>query len=237
MGKAFEKQRKTTEDQCQKQVDALESLKTKEQAKAITYNDESLEQKEESYNKLFNEKLDEIRELSREIDFKNLNYKFTTKASSSINFIKFKGPFSLFKKIRDGEISLEMAEEDQENFKREFSQTKSGNPKHKCEMQLYTMRNVKNLYDSRQKIIDLFKNYSTIKSESIFRSEHGETKGKGLKIITPKQMLQRLLIALAQVKVSNISESLLNEVRQIVYSLCQSKQITKRVYNNIIKSI
>ena len=59
----------------------------------------------------------------------------------------------------------------------------------------------------------------------------------GLKILTPKQMLQRLPIALAQVKAGNNSESLLNEIRQIVYSLYQSKEITKKVYNNIIKSI
>ena len=64
-----------------------------------------------------------------------------------------------------------------------------------------------------------------------------QTKGTGLKILTPKPMLQWLSIALAQVKASNNSESLLNEIRQIVYSLYQSKQITKRVYNNIIESI
>ena len=63
------------------------------------------------------------------------------------------------------------------------------------------------------------------------------TKGTGIKILTPKQMLQRLPIALAQVKAGNNSESLLNEIRQIVYSLYQSKQITQKVYNNIIKSI
>ena len=57
------------------------------------------------------------------------------------------------------------------------------------------------------------------------------------KILTPKQMLQRLPIALALVKAGNNSESLSNEIRQIVYSLYQSKQITKKVYNNIIKSI
>ena len=50
-------------------------------------------------------------------------------------------------------------------------------------------------------------------------------------------MLQRLPIALAQVKADNNSESLLNEIRQIVYSLYQSKQITKRVYDHIIESI
>ena len=59
----------------------------------------------------------------------------------------------------------------------------------------------------------------------------------GLKILTPKQMLQRLPIALVQVKAGNNSENLLNEIKQIVYSLYQSKEITKKVYNNIIKSI
>ena len=50
-------------------------------------------------------------------------------------------------------------------------------------------------------------------------------------------MLQRLPIALAQVKAGNNSENLLNEIRQIVYSLYKSKQITKKVYNSLIKSI
>ena len=58
-----------------------------------------------------------------------------------------------------------------------------------------------------------------------------------LKILTPNQMLKRLPIALAQVKAGNNSESLLNEIRQIVYSLYRSKEITKKVYNNIINSI
>ena len=50
-------------------------------------------------------------------------------------------------------------------------------------------------------------------------------------------MLQRLSIALAQVKAGNNSESLLNEIRKIIYVLHQSKQITKKVCNNVIKSI
>ena len=50
-------------------------------------------------------------------------------------------------------------------------------------------------------------------------------------------MLQRLPIALAQVKAGDKLEKLLNEIRQIVYCLYQSKEITKKVYNNIIKSI
>ena len=92
-----------------------------------------------------------MQELRSKIDHKNLNFNFTRKANGSTSCIKHKGPFSIFKKIRDGDISLEMAEEDQEKFKREFSQIKSGNPKHKSKMQLYTIRNVKNIFMVRGK--------------------------------------------------------------------------------------
>ena len=64
-----------------------------------------------------------------------------------------------------------------------------------------------------------------------------EQEGTGLKILTPNQMLKRIPIALAQIKAANNSESLLNEIRQIFYSLYQSKEITKKVYNSIINSI
>ena len=60
-------------------------------------------------------------------------------------------------------------------------------------------------------------------------------KGKGLKIF--QQMLQRLPIDLAQAKAVNTSENLLDEIRQIIYSLYREKEITKKVYNNAINSI
>ena len=60
---------------------------------------------------------------------------------------------------------------------------------------------------------------------------------KGLKILTPKQMLQRLPVAIAQVKTVKNSKKLLNKIRQIVYSLYHSKKIIKKVYNSIIKTI
>ena len=89
------------------------------------------------------------------------------------------------------------------------------------------------LYKARNEAIKFYSDYSLIMSEGKVKA----TKGTGLKILTPKQMLQRLPIALAQVKAGNNSENLLNEIRQIVYSLYQSKEITKKVYNNIIQSI
>ena len=61
--------------------------------------------------------------------------------------------------------------------------------------------------------------------------------GKGLKILTPNQMLSRLLITLAQLKAGNDSEKLKNETRQLLYSLYRSKNMTKQVCNNLIKYI
>ena len=90
------------------------------------------------------------------------------------------------------------------------------------------------LYKARNKAIKFY-DYSLIMSK--VKTKAKATKRTGLKILTPKQMLQRLSIVLAQVTAENNSESLLNEIRQIVYALYQSKQITKKVYNNIITSI
>ena len=91
------------------------------------------------------------------------------------------------------------------------------------------------LYKARNEAIKFYDDYSSMMSEA--KAKAKATKGTGLKILTPKQMLQRLPIALAQVKAGINSEKLLTEIRQIVYSLYQSKQITKKVYSNIIKSV
>ena len=81
--------------------------------------------------------------------------------------------------------------------------------------------------------IKLNNDYAKIISEAKYKTKHGT----GLKILTPKQILQRLPIALAQVKTGNNSQNLLNEIKQIIYSLYQSKEITKKIYNNIINSL
>ena len=79
--------------------------------------------------------------------------------------------------------------------------------------------------------------YKAFQSGIFPRREELQQEGEGLKILTPNEMLKRLSIALAQIKAGYNSESLLNEIRQIVYSLYRSKEITKKVYNNIIKSL
>ena len=99
------------------------------------------------------------------------------------------------------------------------------------------INNLEKFYNSREEVINIFRDYIEMLSNANYDAKQNETSGTGLKVLTPKQVLQRLPIALAQVKAGNNSESLLNKIRQIFHSLYQSKQITKKVYNNIIKSM
>ena len=86
------------------------------------------------------------------------------------------------------------------------------------------LHNIEMLYKARNEAIKFYDDYSSMESEAKTKA----TKGKGLKILTLKQMLPRLPIALAQVKAGNKSESLLNEIRQL-FILCinQKKSLEK----------
>ena len=217
LGKAFEKQIKTIEDQGKKQVDALKVLEPKA-IESGSNNKPVITQ--EFYDKILEERMDEILKVSDKIDFDNLIYNFKGR-TSSINFGKFEGPMYIYGHIQNGDTTLQQVGKQHKGFKKELNEIKSGNPKYKSSSQLYIIENVKNLYNSRQKIIDLLNDNSRIRSEAIYKSKQNKTTGTELKILTPKQMFQRLPIALPQVKAGNNSESLLNEIRQIVYSLHQ----------------
>ena len=73
--------------------------------------------------------------------------------------------------------------------------------------------NFENFYISREEVINFFRDYIEMLSDANYDAKQNETKGKGLKRLTPKLMLQRLPIALEQVKAGNNSERLLNEIR------------------------
>ena len=137
----------------------------------------------------------------KKIDFHNLTYIFKGKTAPTI-FLGFKGPLHIFKSIYSGDIALEDVEKDQKNFKAELGCVKQGDPKDKSKEQFEVINNVINLYESREKVVQIFNNYPREKSRRIYESKQG----KGRKILTPKQMLQRLPIALVQIKAGNNSE-------------------------------
>ena len=67
-----------------------------------------------------------------------------------------------------------------------------------------------------------------------FNEQNQKQHGQGLNIVTPNQMLSRLPISLAQLKAGNNSEKLKNDIRQLLYSLCRSKKLTKKIYKSLI---
>ena len=87
--------------------------------------------------------------------------------------------------------------------------------------------NTNKLFQGRQKVLINFKN----------KEKPMKNSGTGIKILKPKQMLQSIPIALAQIQTSNTLENLPNETKQIVYSLYWAKEATTKVYNNMIKHI
>ena len=126
----------------------------------------------------------------------------------------------LFDAIKNFKIKFNEAKNKQDEFLNKLNNIKIGK---KTIEQKEKINNLVKFYNSREEVINFFMDYVEMLSAANYDSKQNETKGKGLKISIPKQMLERLAIALAQVKAGNNSESLLNEIRQIVYSLYQSK--------------
>ena len=85
---------------------------------------------------------------------------------------------------------------------------------------------------------EIEKPYNIVKVvKKILKFNKRNQEGKGLKILTPNQMLSRLPITLTQLKAGNNSEKPKNEIRQLLYSLYCSKNMTQQVYNNLMNYI
>ena len=145
--------------------------------------------------------------------------------TADIKFSEFDNVLDIIDKIQNGKTNLSNVENNQQKLKYYLGEEKKMKPKNidqKCKKN--TLYNSEMLYKARNKAIKFFDDHFSMMSDA----KHRATKGTGLEILTSKQMLQRLPIALAQVKAGNNSESLLNEIKKIVYSLYQSKHITKK---------
>ena len=230
LGKAIEKQIKTIKDQGEKQVVALESLKVPD--KKLTSIKDFM-QVENLNPEIINE-IKRIEEIEKKVDKNKMVYKGTNK---TYDFRNFKTIHTFGNDIRNNVISLDTANIEQANLlSYVYNFSKKTRPRNPAQRQLKAdiVDSITSLVQGREMVINAFKS-------GIFQVSKEEQEGTGvnkmLKILTPNQMLKRLPVALAQVKAGNNSESLLNEIRQIVYSLYRSKEITKKVYNNIINSI
>ena len=147
--------------------------------------------------------------------------------------------FRMFKTIRSfgddiysSKITINEADQEQSDLVEYIlnfnNKTRPKNKDDKKNKKKNIRNGAKNLYHGRELLINAFKS-------GLFPLK--STAGTVLKVLTSKQTLQRLPTALAQAEAGNNLESLLNGIRQIVYSSYQLKQINKKVCNNIIKSI
>ena len=100
--------------------------------------------------RLLNERLNKIQEISKKYGYNNLTYYFIDSRISLINFIKFKGPFVFFEEIKNGKYINKKSGRRTKTIKSNLGEITSGNPRHKEKYQLDTIKNAKNLYDSRQ---------------------------------------------------------------------------------------
>ena len=227
LGKDFEKQTKTIKDQGEKQIKAIQDNNKQLTIKNII--------PENILNDEAKKEMDKISKIEKTVDREKLVYEASEYEYSFQNFLTIR---AFGRDIYNGEITLKEADEDQVNLVNEIrnfrDKTKRRGERKKQEKE-DVLKNLYNFYEGREKVLNAF-------ASKIFPIK---TKGTGylkykpssFKILTPNQMLKRLPIVLAQIKAGNNSESLLNEIRQIAYSLYRSKEITKKVYNNIIKSI
>ena len=169
--------------------------------------------------------------MNNKIDYDNLEYVVYSN-KKIYNFSELADPLTFLDEIKKGKMSLEEAKIYQQNYLDYLNIIRKGN---KNAEQRKTLANMNILYNARNNAIKFIEDCGAMILEA--KKLAREQERTGLKILTPNQMLKRLPIALAQIKAGSNSESLLNEIRQIVYSLYRSKEITKKVYNNIINSI
>ena len=161
LGKAFEKQIKTIEDQGEKQVDALKDLKPISK---------------KMYAEILEKRSDEILKISRKVNYSHLVYDFKG-PTPSINFPIFGSPMYTYNQLRNREKKLQQVEEQKKYLKKDLNKIE----KHKSEKQSYKIKNVSDLYDTRQKIINLLNNNAKIRFEAIYKLKQHELKEQGLK--------------------------------------------------------
>ena len=147
--------------------------------------------------------------MNDKIDYNNLKY-VAVSSGDEYSFDKLDNPLVLVSDIKKGKVSLGKANNQQQNYYNYLNKIRRGN---------------KNA-NQKKSLSKFIEDYGSMILEE--KKLAKEQEGTGLKILTPNQMLKRLAIALAQIKAGNNSESLLNEIRQIAYSLDRSKEITKK---------
>ena len=180
--------------------------------------------------------LNEIKEIEKTVERKNLVYRTNEYTYSLTNF---RTTNTFVRYIYNGTIILKEADEDQSSLLFEFTNLKKKikrqNPEKK-QKKKDILKNLYALFDSRERVLDAFESkifpvkiegagFSNLASiaKASDRTRDKVSSHSNPEILTPIQMLQRLPIALAKLKAGSISENLLNQIRQTIYSIYRAK--------------
>ena len=210
MRKAFEKQIKTIEDQGEKQIKAIQDQGQVKTIKKYIYDNEDtplISKQKKIFNKLVDERLEEKTDLDEKVNCDDLIYRYKGRTTHA-KFDKFDNALDIIDKIRNDEASITDLKSKQTKFKSSLSDVKKAH-KNRTKEEEDTLYNIEMFYKARNEAIKFHDDYSSTMS----KTKRKAIKGTGLKILISKQMIQRLPIALAQVKAGNNSEDLLNEIR------------------------
>ena len=184
LGKDFEKQTKTIKDQGEKQIKAIQDKRPIKSIEKCTddINDSPIVLKEkETYNKPTEESFEKIN-LDKRVDIDKLVFEYKGNNPDE-DFSKFDNALDLINKIKDGEISLNEAKDDQTKLISDMGEIKKVQKKYLSKENREARINIENLYNARKAAIHFFDEYTSRASEARRQAK----KGTGLKILTHKQ--------------------------------------------------
>ena len=172
-----------------------------------------------------------MNELYDSVDYNNLNFEYVG-PTKDVSFYEYMDSKELFNAIENSQIKVSETKNKQNEFLNKLSTIEISKKTPEQKEVIKILKNftilMKQLLIFLETMLKCYRMQITILNKMRLREKD---------LLTPKQMIQRLSIALAKLKAGNNSENSLNEIRQIIYSLYQSKEVTKKVYNNLMKSL
>ena len=179
LGKTFEKQPKTIEDQEEKQIKATQDKSIKNTNKCYDYDNDYGEEllipkEREIFRDIYNDRLEQLQLASRNVDYNNLDYEVIT-SGDKYQFDGVKDPLVFLKEIKEDRISIQEAKNIQKEFNKKFNFIRTGN---KNQEQRQALNNINNLYNARDMAIKFIEDYGSmiLDAKRIVKQE-----GKGLK--------------------------------------------------------
>ena len=186
LGKTFDKQIKTIEDQGKKQVDALEKLKP-EKAKPIEDKPNNQSRAATIFNELISKRKELMNKLYDSVDYNNLKFEHVG-STKDVAFYEYMDSKEFFNAIRDNKIGFSEAKNKQNDFLNKLTNIKIG----RKTLEQKKKKNLERFYVSRQEVSNYFRDYTEMYSDANYFAKQNETKGTGLKILKPKQNASKI---------------------------------------------